>query len=59
MTVDERDFWGIMVILALLGAGGVMQARITRRHEEAIIRLRADVQYLMDTPSSASEAERM
>jgi hypothetical protein len=39
--VTERDFWGIMAILAMLALGQVLQSRIAARQDEAI-------RYLLD-----------
>ncbi len=46
--MDERDYWGLLVLCGLLAVAGVLQARLARLQTEEIIALRADVEFLKD-----------
>jgi hypothetical protein len=45
---DDREFYSLTAILALLAVIGILQSKIIRRHEETIADLRCDVEFLKD-----------
>lgn len=48
--MDERDYWGIMALIAALAALGWLQTRMLREHDEQI-------RYLMDNTVTRETTE--
>jgi len=48
--MDERDFWGIMALLAALAGLGILQSRLLREHDDQI-------RYLMDNTVTRETTE--
>jgi hypothetical protein len=46
--MDDRDFYGLALILGMLAALGILQSRILQRHDTRIDGLAADVEFLKD-----------
>lgn len=46
--MDDRDYFGLAALIALLGVIGILQAKILRKHDDSIADLRADVEFLKD-----------
>jgi hypothetical protein len=46
--MTDRDFYGIAATIGLLALLGILQSKILARHDEKIISLAADVEFLKD-----------
>ena len=44
--MEDRDFYGIAVLIGMLAMLGILQSKILKRHEEKITGLRDDVDFL-------------
>jgi hypothetical protein len=57
--MDDGDFWGVTIAIGMLAAATVLLARIQRQQENTIVKLREDVNFLMDHPVSRETQEEL
>ena len=44
--MEDRDYWELAALIALLAVASVLQARIMRQHAEALLRHDEDITFL-------------
>ena len=44
--MDERDYYGIMILIGMLAVMGIMQSKTLKRHEDALAAMWTQVEFL-------------